>query len=380
MRALLVVALVSFVGIGTGARAQRDSARQVESPAPSEQSASAEHRTLISLDRAIGRLRENPLVPRLPDESAITQGNLTIEAGRTVTGPVAVYNGTLTIHGRVEGDVIALGGDVVVAAGGVVTGDAVAVEGAVRRTGGSVGGDARTLGGVLSRSADAPAARDEPRRVTSGVSLAISWLCVLLIIGIGVLVFAQPYLEGVVDTLETRFWRSFFVGLAGELALFPVLVLMIVGLAVTIIGVLLIPFAIVAYVLAIAGLVTLSFVAVARLTGGALGGDAVRRLSARGSALRGVIVGTVLLMGTWVAAAALASVPALGLSLRAIAATITFVGVTAGLGATILSRAGTRRAEAPAAKPPDPAVWQTPTPVTGVAAARRPAARKHEPV
>ncbi|MGH7711821.1 MAG: hypothetical protein ACREOG_11095, partial [Gemmatimonadaceae bacterium] len=208
----------------------------------------------------------------------------------------------------------------------------------------------------------------------SAIGLALSWLCVLLLIGVGVLVFAQPYLEGVVDTLETRFWRSFAVGLAGELAAIPLLVLMIVALAITVIGALLIPFAIVAYVLALAGLLTLGFVAIARLTGGALGSDAVRRLSARGSALRGVLIGTVLLLGMWVAAAALMAVPVLGPLLRALAVTVTFVAVTAGLGATILSRAGTRGVEATAAKPADPALWQTPTPVTGVAAARRPAA------
>jgi hypothetical protein len=145
--------------------------------------------------------------------------------------------------------------------------------------------------------------------------------------------------------------------------------------------VLLIPFAVVAYVLALAGLLTLGFVAIARLTGGAVGSDAVRRLSARGSALRGVIVGTVLLLGIWVVAAALSSIPVGGAVLRALAVTVTFVAVTAGLGATILSRAGTRGVEATAAKPADPAVWQTPTPVTGVAAARRPnVTRKHEPV
>lgn len=380
MRALLLVALVSFSSLGPGARAQTAAARQADSTRRVESGADREPREVADLPRALRVLRDNPVVPRLPSENAITKGNLTIEAGRTVTGPIAVYDGTLTVLGRVEGDAIALGGNVVLGAGGVITGDAVAVEGEVRREGGSIGGDARTLGGVLGRDALAPAARAESRSAASGVSLALSWLCVLLVIGIGVLVFAQPYLEGVVDTLETRFWRSFFVGIAGVLAAFPLLILMIVALAVTVIGVLLIPFAIVAYILALAGLVTMGFVAIARLTGGALGSDAVRRLSARGSALRGVIIGTVLLLAIWIAAAALSGVPVLGLSLRAIAATITFVAVTAGLGATILSRAGTRRAEAPAAKPADPAVWQTPTPVTGVAAARRPAAAARKPV
>ena len=388
MRGLLLIALVPFFGASARAGAQADTgSRRADSAASREvapqveRAPDAKPRDLGSLSDVVDRARGNPLIPRLPSASSITRGNLTIDAGQTVPGPVAVFEGTLTVRGRVEGDAIALGGDVVVAQGGEVTGDVVAVEGAIQRAGGTIGGEARTLGGVLAEDAAEPVVAGDDRAASSQVGLAVSWLGVLLLIGIGILVFAQPYLEGVVDTLETRFWRSFAVGLAGELAAIPLLVLMLVALAITVIGVLLIPFAVVAYVLALAGLVTLGFVAIARLTGGALGSDAVRRLSARGSALRGVVIGTVILLGMWVVAAALSPVPLLGLVLRAVAVMVTFVAVTAGLGATILSRAGTRGVEAPAAKPVDPAVWQTPTPVTGVAAARRPTStRSREPV
>jgi hypothetical protein len=389
VRALMMVALVPFLGIGTGARAQSDTAAgkadsalvadkpQVER-APATQGAKS--RDFGALADVLDKVRENPMVPKLPSADAITKGDLTIESGRTVPGPVVVYGGNLTVLGRVDGDAIALGGDVVVASGGQVTGNAVAVEGNVKRDG-TVDGEVRALSGVLTDDAVEPIVDVEPRSPASDVKLAVSWLCVLLVIGVGILVFAQPYLEGVVDTLETRFWRSFAVGVAGALAAIPVLVLMLVALGITIIGILLIPFAVVAYVLALAGLLTLGFVAIARLTGGALGSDAVRRLSARGSALRGVIIGMLVLLGMWIVAAALSGLPVVGPLLRAVAVTVTFVAATAGLGATILSRAGTRSVEATAAKPVEPAVWQTPTPVTGVAAARRPpSARKHEPV
>lgn len=388
MRALMIVALLPFVGIGTGARAQADTARKADSAqvadkpqverAPATQGAKS--RDFGALSDVLEKVRENSLVPKLPAADAITKGDLTIESGQTVTGPVVVYGGTLRVLGRVDGDAIALGGDVVVGQGGQVSGNAVAVEGNVRRDG-TVDGEVRALSGVLTDDAVEPTVDVEPRSPASDVKLAASWLCVLLVIGVGILVFAQPYLEGVVDTLETRFWRSFAVGLAGELAAFPVLVLMIVALCITVIGILLIPFAVVAYVLALAGLLTLGFVAIARLTGGALGSDAVRRLSARGSALRGVVIGMLVLLGMWIIAGALSGLPVVGALLRAVAVMVTFVAVTAGLGATILSRAGTRSVEATAAKPLEPAVWQTPTPVTGVAAARRPeSTRKHEPV
>lgn len=386
MRALMMVALVPFLGIGTGARAQSDTAArkadsaQVADKPQVERAPEAKSRDIGALADVLENVRENPMVPKLPSADAITKGDLTIEAGRTVPGPVVVYEGKLTVLGRVDGDAIALGGDIVVPSGGHITGNAVAVEGNVKRDG-TVDGEVRALSGVLTDDAVEPIVDVQPRSAASDVKLAVSWLCVLLIIGVGILVFAQPYLEGVVDTLETRFWRSFAVGVAGALAAIPVLVLMLVALGITIIGILLIPFAVVAYVLALSGLLTLGFVAIARLTGGALGSDAVRRLSARGSALRGVVIGMLVLLGMWIVAAALSGVPVAGPLLRAVAVTVTFVAATAGLGATILSRAGTRTVEATAAKPVEPAVWQTPTPVTGVAAARRPAsARKHEPV
>ena len=71
------------------------------------------------------------------------------------------------------------------------------------------------------------------------------------------------------------------------------------------------------------------------------------------------------------------------LALVAFAKTLRYVllavAVTLGLGATILSRAGTRR-EARADRPKTPAdlSWQTPTPVTGVVAARRPVAASRD--
>jgi hypothetical protein len=48
--------------------------------------------------------------------------------------------------------------------------------------------------------------------------------------------------------------------------------------------------------------------------------------------------------------------------------------MTLGLGAAILSRAGTHRRVAAGTRPVELASWQTPTPLTGVVAARRPTA------
>ena len=108
------------------------------------------------------------------------------------------------------------------------------------------------------------------------MGLSLGWLVMMLLIGIGVLVFAGAYLDGVTDVLEQSFGRSFLVGIAGELGVIPVMVLICAGLAVTVVGILLIPFAIVAYVLAVAGFLTLGL-PVRGATGGRRHGFGSRR-------------------------------------------------------------------------------------------------------
>jgi hypothetical protein len=311
----------------------------------------------------------------------IAFGARTIPSGRTESGPIVVAAGDLIVRGIIDGDAITIGGDIVVESGGRVTGDAIAVLGTVRREGGAIQGESHTFGATMGgrlrslgpeiEQASAPAA---PRGTIDAIKLAVGWLIVLLLIGLGVLVFAAGYLDGVADALEGSFWRSFWVGLAGELAIAPVFVLIVLALAITVIGVLLIPFAAVAYVLAVAGLGTLGFIGVARLTGASIATGSSRALHARGSALRAVVVGVSLYMGLWIVAAAFQWSGVVSGLLRALALAVTFVAATAGLGAAIISRGGTRRdvGKREPVKEADVASWQTPTPVTGVVAARRP--------
>lgn len=304
---------------------------------------------------------------------SITIGSREIPVGQEVRGPVVVAGGNLVVRGTITGSAIAIAGDVVVDSTGRVTGDAIAAFGDVRNAG-QVGGVVRPLTGTFGASVRSLLRVGEAKPVAprSPMSLALGWLTVIMVVGLGVLVFASPYLEGVVDVLEQSFWRSFSVGLLGEIGVLPAIVLLVIALAVTVIGVLLIPFAVVAAVLAVAGLATLGFVAVARLTGGGIGRAGSAGLSARGSSLRGVIVGLGIYMGLWILAAALHEVPVAGTGLRLLALAATFIAATAGFGAAILSRGGTRRDAAVIVPAPASAGWQTPTPVSGVVAARRP--------
>lgn len=320
--------------------------------------------------------RATASAPTTVGEDTLRFGGRVIEAGDSVAGPILVVAGDLRVRGTVAGSAVVIGGDLVVEPGGRVTGDVIAALGSVRNEGGTIGGNVRAFHDAFTFGSGArPEDREFVRRDTGGaLSLSLGWLTIMLVLGIGVLVFAGGYLEGVADVLQRSFWRSFFVGLAGELGVIPALILLICGLAITIVGILLIPFAIVAYVLAVAGLFTLGFLAMARLTGGGIGGSGARQLSAKGSALRGLVIGIVLYLGMWVVAALFQWSPIAAGILRGIALAITYVAATAGFGAAILSRGGTRRdvAEPAVSATADQASWQTPTPITGVRAARRP--------
>src|SRR5439155_8361357 len=131
----------------------------------------------------------------------------------------------------------------------------------------------------------------------------VGWFALLMIIGLGVMIFAEGNLDGVVVALERGFARSFWIGVAGQLVMLPVLLLLCVALTITIVGILLVPFAIVCYVIAAAGLVAIGFLGVARLTGGALTPDS-GTTSPRGVHLRALFLGLTTYSGLWLLAAA----------------------------------------------------------------------------
>jgi len=353
----------------------------VAAAAPAQQSADSSRAPVMD-----GRLRAEIAVLRsvfgslrAPEADRFEVGNHEVPEGATRPSTVAVARGNLAIRGRVAGDAIALHGDVIIHPGGVVEGNAIAVDGRVRTIGGVVGGDVRSIrgvaGGILARAAG-HAGTDEPVTTWSAMKMVIGWFAVLFAIGIGVLLFAERNLDAVVLTLEQQFARSFWVGALAQLAAIPALILILVALTLSLIGILLIPFAVVAYVVALAGLVTLGFIAVARFTGRAFFKDPA---VSRKVNLRSLFLGLVIYLGLWFLAAAFVWSPVAGSVLRAVALAGSWVALSFGLGATILTRAGTRHeSERERPRPADELSWQTPTPVTGVVAARRPVATVKE--
>ena len=357
---VVAVALLAIVAQATALGAQQGAAR-----------ISAD-----SLTKALAALRESPDSAWIPAASNFAFGDSTIAANRRAHGPVAVAGGTLHVRGTIDGDAVSYDGDIVVHQGGEIRGSAYAILGKVVLDGGVVDGDMRSLTGDL-RQVNVPKGRVVRSRSSltmHAVALAGGWLAMLVVIGIGVLIFASPNLDAVSDALERGFGKSLLAGIATQLALVPALALLCVGLVLTILGALLVPFAVVAYVLAAAGLVTLGYLAIARLAGRFVlganeGGEGVRRAAA----LRSLVYGLLLLMLPWFAAGALSWSPKLELLARMIAVAVTWVAATAGLGAAVVSRGGVRRAAAPAAqRAMNTSSWATPTPISGITAARRP--------
>lgn len=326
----------------------------------------------------IDQLRESKELGEIPATDSFAVGGRTISPGVKVAGPVYTAAGPLVVEGTIEGRALAVQGDVIVRPGGSVTGDAISVGGRVRLEGGTVGGEVRSIDRPATpamRLAAAPPERTPGEATSRALRLTLGWFGILLVIGFGVLTFSEPALNSVVEALEEKFGRAFAYGLLAQVAAIPLLLLLVVALAISVIGILLIPFAVVAYLIGVAGLLVLGFVAVARFTGAALWREPGQARSApRGANLRALATGLALYAALWVASAAFTWSPFAGVMLRTIALAITWVALTLGLGAVVASRVMLRRARRDAidtGRMADAMAWQTPTPITGVAAARR---------
>src|SRR5262249_8561723 len=141
----------------------------------------------------------------------------------------------------------------------------------------------------------------------AAMKMVMGWFVVLLIVGVGVMMFAEPNLNGVAAVLERRLWAAFGTGLLAELALIPLLAILVIVLAISLIGILLIPFAIVAYIIVAAGLLALGFLAVARFTGRGVSGSDFD-VGLRSDRLRAMLLGLTAYLGVWFVVAALTPV------------------------------------------------------------------------
>ncbi|HEX8849849.1 MAG TPA: polymer-forming cytoskeletal protein [Gemmatimonadaceae bacterium] len=323
------------------------------------------------LKKRIKQISGDPQGLNLPPADSIIDSDFAVAAG-TARGRVAAV-GDLDVFGTVNGDAISLDGDVIIHRGAHVTGDALAVGGNVRLDGGTIDGEMRSLEEPVVPSATVAASPSGFLSILGELQRVMGWLVAMVLLGFASMVFAEDRLRVVASTIEARFGKSLLWGLIAEVSFIPVLVLAAVLLAVTIIGIVLIPVALPAICVLTALLSVLGFLAVSRVAGQALTRRAAA-VSVRGAELRSMLAGLFFFFGLWAAAAVLSWVPVLGALLHALAFVVTWAAATVGLGAAIVSRGGAGAREVAVAAPsatPDIG-WQTPTPISGIAAARRP--------
>jgi hypothetical protein len=298
------------------------------------------------------------------------RGDHLVEAGDTVRGPLVVVRGNADIRGAVLGNVTAIFGDVTVHDGAEVRGSATAWRGRVLVEGG------RVRGAIGARPVAAAERVDPPLTTGQALRLGGGWTAMLLIIGFLALVLASRNLDATARVLSVDYSRAFLAGVAGQLGFLPLLLLVVAALAVTLLGILLIPFALVAAPVAFAGLVTLGWLSMALVIGRAALRSGAR--DDRAAAVRALALGVLVLMAPWLIAAAAQDTGTVAIVMRAVAIGVSWVAATVGLGAAILSRAGTSSGAKRQVTAAPSTGWQTPTPVAGIATARRPVPARPE--
>ena len=318
----------------------------------------------------------------LPREGAISitngqvhRGNFGIVAGQTIDGNLLVVHGNADVSGTVRGNVVTLDGDIVLHQGGVVAGDVLALGGAIRDLGGRIQGEQRALGraAVPVRSGGVGAVLT---KLAGFAAVALT----LTLLGFGMVLFAQPQLETISDTVTHSLPRSFFTGLLAQLVVLPTLGMMITGLVLSVVGILLVPFVLVVVPLLVIAAAVTGFLAVAH----AMGEQRVRRRAAAGgrvgsmNSYRYVITGLTSIGALWLGWILFGWVPLAGTLVFLAAFIATWLLATVGFGAALLSRGGIRPAFSgrylPQEALTDEYLWATPR--FGVTAAKRPPKEK----
>ncbi len=309
------------------------------------------------------------------------RGNYSIGSEESVNGHLLVVDGNADVYGTLRGNLVTADGDVVVHRGGVVSGDILTLGGEVRDGGGEIGGEVRTLRSTaVQRTTRAQAETLTPlqsvlRRIAGVLGVFLS----LSVLGFGLVLFGRQNLETVSDTVSHSFGRAFVTGLLGQILLLPTFGMLVVGLILSVAGILLLPFAVAVFAMLVVVGVVGGYLAVAH----ALGETYTRRRMAQGivvgspNSYRYLLVGLLALASLWAAWALFGWVPVAGSIMWGAAFFVSWLLGTAGFGAALLSRAGIRENFSGRLFPPeamtDEYLWATPQ--FGVPAGRRPGMR-----
>ena len=289
------------------------------------------------------------------ENGRIHVGDLTVRRGQVIEGNLAVLSGDVTVYGTVKGNLVALDGDILLRSSGRIEGDVLAINGTVTRAGGYISGRVRSARGVgvrpsRGRSRLAPLTERSRARQTSvvdavgqNIATLFGFFVALACIGFGFTFFMPRQLQVVSETVSDSFGKSFLAGLFATPLILPAGVMLVAGLAITIVGIPLAILAVPALILGTIGATVLGYLGAAN----PVGHSYLLRKMADGQAVvstpyRSVVYGLIGLLAIWAPAALLGWIPLVGPLFLLLALTITWAMATAGVGAAILSRAGLR--------------------------------------
>jgi hypothetical protein len=309
------------------------------------------------------------------------RGDFSLGSSESRTGHLLVVEGDADIYGHLRGNLVTVRGDVVVHPGGVISGDVLTLGGEVRDEGGEIGGEARTLRSTTLLSSDTPQspALSPFQTILRRSAGVLGVFLTLSVLGFGLVMFGRQNLEIVSDTVSHSFGRALVTGLLGQVLLLPTFGMLVVGLVLSVAGILLLPFAVAIFAMLVVIGVVGGYLAVAH----AMGETYTRRRMALGAMIgspnsyRYLLIGLLALISLWAAWALFGWVPVAGSIVWGAAFFVSWLLGTAGFGAALLSRAGIKENFAGRLLPPealtDEYLWATPQ--FGVPAGRRPGGR-----
>jgi hypothetical protein len=193
-------------------------------------------------------------------------GSIVVKADEAIDGDVVAVGGRVDVYGRIGGDVVAIGGDVQLHDGAIVEGDAVSVGGRVVSDGSAIVEGQRVsvdLGIPFTGMAWGLGFpnHERPRLWSFGFSLA--WMIAAVIFSVIFYAVSGRRLEVVSRRVDAEPGQSFLIGLLATFGTPFGLLISIILLAVTVIGIFLLPILVIALVLMWAG----AFVAVSLAVG-----------------------------------------------------------------------------------------------------------------
>jgi len=290
--------------------------------------------THIDTDEGIQRIEKVKVI----GEDVVQFGDdVIIEAGEMVEGDVVAILGSIVIDGKVDGDVVSVGGGITVGSEGEIDGDAVSVGGQVtKEPGGIVRGETVSVGS----GGGYPLGLHRGPFFSGGIFSRggrlfgfVMWTIFLVLLGLITVAIARRPVERVCELSRKEAFKMGLIGLLVQVLIMPAMALLFV----TVIG---IPVAIFVIPLLLALALLLGYVGVSLATGERIGNGHGR--SPYGS----MTIGLLILQGL-VILGAIIGLPGGGLGLvgtiiKVIGCAVIYVAGTVGLGAVIMSRFGTK--------------------------------------